>query len=1271
MADSKCGAVMESVMLVAPVTALEFLGEDYLLAGVGPNLSVYSLHAPPAVCATLTALRNQRIHGIRPDPWQQGRAARAAVAEEEEEEELEASLRQRKQGRSVALSEEEEEPSPWRQSGGVRSAVLAVFGGKAVRLVGFEEAGVGGSPCLRALGPLRELQDWVCDVRWLRGGAPLLAVALAHNAVLLLEAGRGRSLALRSCREGCLLYSALLLGQRWDHVVVVGGTVFNQLVLWRPGGGGAGGGTAERGAPVEARLAGHGGVIFGLAYERRLGWLASASDDRSVRLWGVGRLGGAAGCGDDPAPPCLRVLYGHQARVFSVRLLSPGRVYSAGEDGACLQWDGHSGRVQRTLRGHRAGGVRALALSGEGGAGRRGWVATGGADGGVRLWRVGEGEGESEGEGVPETQALEDLGFDGRGSPKVVRVVGSGGWREGGVVVVSTDQGEVYLREGGGWRPVWEGGPEYRSYSVMEVLDVGGAGGGAWAGLCAVGSLSGAVCVFPLSQPSAQVHLRAGEGKVHSVLWAGLGGGRAYLLASGVAGQVRRWRLEVGSDGRGLAVSAEPLPSFLLPPCAKRWLTAAAFLPRPQGALWFCGDRRGSLLLYRDRGEGEGDERDGEGDEREGEGDEREGEGDEREGEGDEREEERQGGDGEAGDGEAVQPVWTLFGAHGKQGVTWVCEHQGALFSCGRDGCVRVLRVGRGGERLELLRVERACRGMEWVERVLFLDPEAGTKEEAEQAGGRMAVLGFHSVSFVVWDVARRERLLSVPCGGGHRSWSYAPASGLVFVKQGAVTAALDPRGAGGGGGWGLRPGLHGRGAGCVCRLGRAGPWEVLASGGEDTTLSVLAARPVDGELAVLSVVTDHISSVRALAAVPRGGGGGGGGADGQTAAAAAASLSALLISAGGRAQLQCYRLLIGWGPGPGPPTCQVIQVAGHRLDEQWERRRNRHKTVKMDPETRYMSLAVLHDGTAGVLLAVACSDGAVRVFSVSEVDRKFQLLWESFYHQRCVLSLAPCWMEDRLDNRRLFVFSGATDGSVALWDMSALTAWRASSTAGLMWNGPGSPCFTVTVHQSGVNSLVVWEGHGEEADHEEEEAEPGEKEAAWMTVASGGDDGQLSVVNIQLQFPRPQVEGGAVSVQLQSRSSVPLAHAAPVTALQRLGPGLLVSTSPDQRVCLWQLTSPAPHQQDPAPHPHGPAPHPHSPGPHQQGSVPHEQGPAPHRAGPTLRHQGTLFSHVADAAGVAAWPGVGPGGGAWAAVCGQGLQLLRIRGEERERANE
>ena len=164
-----------------------------------------------------------------------------------------------------------------------------------------------------------------------------------------------------------------------------------------------------------------------------------------------------------------------------------------------------------------------------------------------------------------------------------------------------------------------------------------------------------------------------------------------------------------------------------------------------------------------------------------------------------------------------------------------------------------------------------------------------------------------------------------------------------------------------------------GRGIGCVCRLGRIGGtgnrsqtsqdgsqptlgtdeghWEVLATGGEDTSLTVLAVQPSSGTVQVLSVITDHISNVRTLVSVidPAGG------------RTEKHLLSALLVSAGGRAQMQCYRLLIGWDGKRREPYCQVIQVASHRLDEQWEKRRNRHKTVKTDPETRQAVYIDLH----------------------------------------------------------------------------------------------------------------------------------------------------------------------------------------------------------------------------------------------------------------------------------------------------------------------
>lgn len=816
------------------------------------------------------------------------------------------------------------------------------------------------NPHFARLSPLMELQDWILDVRWLFGdNHSLLCVAVAHNTSLLLDVTSGNVVVQCSCTEGCLLYSALLLvHESWADTILIGGTVFNQLILWKPGRGDTYSTSVEK-APVERRLLGHNGVIFSICYLQDKGWLASASDDRSIRVWDVGILGGHGGKCGHSNPSCLRVLYGHQARVFSV-WLSRGEVFSAGEDGACLIWDSaDGGKVVRKLKGHRAGGVRALAVS-EGTANGERWVATGGADGAVRLWMVGGSEERKERSEEQLTDRLSDLGFSGQGLPKVVCRTkdedGNARWSQS-KFVVCTDQGVVYRYSELQWEVIWQGSPEFQSYCVMETVTVTDKVSAEEVCLCAVGSLSGLIQVFPLSEPDCGILLRGGSGKVHSLIWQ-KAKQNVYLLASGAEGHVFRWSVKVTLDeNRFPALNVDTFPSFLLPPCAKRWLTAAVCLhSTSHGVLWVCGDRRGSLLLFQ-----EGLTQDPE-------------------------------GAGEVNVCEpALHPLSCLFGVHGKQGVTSVCEHKGLLYSTGRDGCVRVFRVRPGpgennvGLQLEVLRFQRACKGMEWLERVLILETGICEEEEEEFREGkqcekvereaRFVIAGFQAVHFVVWDPVRQERLLAVPCGGGHRSWNLWPSRKgvwpgygvLVFIKQGAVLASHPPAEALSSGkmgrseGWSLREGVHGRGIGCVCRMGRITPvshvgnptegrerpideghWEIVVTGGDDTSLTVLAVLPSSGRVRVLSVITDHISSVRTLAMVPR-----------LEAAGENPVLSALLVSAGGRAQVQCYRLSVRVDGHRRVPTCQVIQVAGHRLDEQWERRRNRHKTVKMDPETR------------------------------------------------------------------------------------------------------------------------------------------------------------------------------------------------------------------------------------------------------------------------------------------------------------------------------
>lgn len=150
------------------------------------------------------------------------------------------------------------------------------------------------------------------------------------------------------------------------------------------------------------------------------------------------------------------------------------------------------------------------------------------------------------------------------------------------------------------------------------------------------------------------------------------------------------------------------------------------------------------------------------------------------------------------------------------------------------------------------------------------------------------------------------------------------------------------------------------------------------------------------------------------------------------------------------------------------------------------------------------------------------------------------------------------------------------------------------------------------------MNTLIISDNH-----------EVGQKAKDVITLASGGDDGQLSVMRIRVEFNQP--ETASVCPQLLSHWSVPLAHSSPLTALSALNSAMLVSTSPDQRVCVWRLC---------------------------------DDG---------LHHERSIFSHTADAAGLWVWhrDRLKSEGGAFGVVCGQGLQLIKLTEVRKEEVKE
>jgi len=274
-----------------------------------------------------------------------------------------------------------------------------------------------------------------------------------------------------------------------------------------------------------------------------------------------------------------------------------------------------------------------------------------------------------------------------------------------------------------------------------------------------------------------------------------------------------------------------------------------------------------------------------------------------------------------------------LFGLHGKTGVTSVTCHGDYIYSTGRDGCYRQLCLR--DQQLEVLQKHRPCKGLQWIEELRFTP------------GGDLLVLGFHADDFVVWSTRSGVNLHCVPCGGGHRSWSYyssPEADAFAYVKRGDVMlyhSQAEPCEQ-----QVLLASLHGREITCVRHLGAvrvpgSHPVNIFITGSEDTTACVLTLSELTRAAVPLARLSDHISSVRALALA-------------DTALHDGTQLCSLLFSAGGRAQIECYRLQCAVDLGAeGTVSCQVAHVASHRLDEHWDRMKNRHKLVKMDPETR------------------------------------------------------------------------------------------------------------------------------------------------------------------------------------------------------------------------------------------------------------------------------------------------------------------------------
>ena len=603
------------------------------------------------------------------------------------------------------------------------------------------------------------------------------------------------SLAELTTASRCILYSAHVLWVSPGHVLVAAGTAFGEVLVWSWMRKEA----AQGFTHVHEVFLGHEGSIFGVCISeewqmqdgksRRL--LASCSDDRSIRVWNLPDTSPVQKAGaslqedyeklrtrhtgfkatyedEEPShPACLAVGWGHLSRIWSVRFLKPHtnpdlditdlRLLSTGEDATSRVWrikpsktnpgshnPPYTLEVMSTAAHHSGKNIWASAVFGPL---ENLKMISGAADSKIAMYDLplfasGEERYLSQEYTVEEicktesaasrTQVVakpqpKNKSKASQRSSKNAEFFRSYCFVDASRFVLTTNSGNVFL--GHLEHTSSYGRPSITTEKLGTLEDLHGYS--ICAGLCSIGLVflagaNGSIYSYNKDSPELSKVCQL-QGKVTNLFTAaGTDSGSPVLLVTLISQSTAQLLLldKAGSSiDKKVEVPLSEITSFGA-------VTSMIHVHRNNTLDYlFLGFRRGRITIYALPDDKESALR---------------------------------------GDTSKATLVKTIDNAHNKESVTsmiWIPEHEipftGHLFSVGRDGFCAVHHVD-----ITSLTVTLAHRAALPV----------GTNLEGMYVnGGHLLVYGFQSTKFILHDCTIETEVMSVECGGAHRSWAFQP----------------------------------------------------------------------------------------------------------------------------------------------------------------------------------------------------------------------------------------------------------------------------------------------------------------------------------------------------------------------------------------------------------------------------------------------------------------------------------------------------------------
>ncbi|KAG8200291.1 hypothetical protein JTE90_021941 [Oedothorax gibbosus] len=596
----------------------------------------------------------------------------------------------------------------------------------------------------------------------------------------------------------------------------------------------------------------------------------------------------------------------------------------------------------------------------------------------------------------------------------------------------------------------------------------------------ALGNIHGELVLINLKdQNFTQEKVKIYDSKICSIHWVNQSSD--YLLTCGLKGHMILWKVTFGDDKFHLAY----VTTLNLPKCKHHWWSTAALCINSNCCI--VGDRGGSISVYSNLEIS-----------------------------------------ASMSESNQLDPSMVYRGMHGDNGVTDIQERNNLVYSTGRDGKVQLYVFSQNT--VLLLHTIKVSHDLEWIGRLLF-------------HGEDLLLLGFHTKHFMVWSTKLESAVMTVECGGGHRSWDFslnerAEATFAAIKKKDVIFCQEN---------------LHHVLNKSVLKAGICGQefchttylftknfdsesyMSVVACGGEDNGLRIIGLHNTIGQnpqIVSISTLSGHLSSIRAIGKVK-----------------VPAENAYLFVSVGGRSQMMIWKI-----KDTGGIHCEQLgSFILSDLDKAVKKLSKKDQHIQIDPQTRLMDVAICHweaekgNSSKKYVISTACSDSYFRIYLFDEATKELALHYNFHHGEHCILKLHQIVINHPVDDI-LFV-TGATDGLVKMFSYQTCISNSIKEMHNYISAQKIEPDLNMKQHQSGVNALDVKCIEG----------------SSWL-ICSAGDDNALAVALINIIFIKEKLE-----INVASKYHIPNAHASQIVGVKILDNSFLVTTSIDQRINVWK----------------------------------------------------------------------------------------------------